>query len=70
MTNDGNTRPDDATRSEEAVDAKVHGGADRMPTADEAEAAAHAGKESADVDESYREATERGARQKGEGRLP
>jgi hypothetical protein len=41
-----------------------------MPNSDDEAAAERAGKESGEVDENYEDAIERGARQKGEGRLP
>ena len=62
------TRPSGATRAEEDKDARVEAGADtdsdtthddRAPTELDPE-----------VSENYEEAIERGAHQKGEGRLP
>jgi hypothetical protein len=41
-----------------------------MPTPEEEKAAERAPAESPEVAENYEEAMERGARQKGEGRLP
>jgi hypothetical protein len=68
--NDKTTRPSSTTRETEEADAQVHATADRLPTADEEEAAERAGKPDADVEQNYEEAMERGANQKGEGRLP
>jgi hypothetical protein len=63
------TRPDSKTREAERDEARTPAHADREPTPDELEAA-----EEHDLDEGvaehYEEMTERGAHQKGEGRLP
>ena len=63
------TRPDAETRAAERDDAQRTAGADRAPTTEEAERA-----EARDLDpevaEHEREMAERGANQKGEGRLP
>jgi anti-anti-sigma factor len=63
------TRPDQATRAEEARDAERPAGPDRGPTPDE-EAIA----DDLDIDpataEHYEEMAERGANQQGEGRIP
>lgn len=63
------TRPDDATRAEEAREAQVQPGPDRMPTDDEEQIA-----DALDVDPEvashYEEMAERGANQQGEGRIP
>jgi len=64
------TRPSGTTREAEEADAQVHATPDRLPTPEEEAAAERAGAESPEVDENYEEAMERGARQKGEGRLP
>ena len=64
------TRPSDTTREFEATEARVHGEPDEMPTAEEEAAAERAGEPSAETERAYEEAIERGARQKGEGRLP
>ncbi len=64
------TRPSNTTRDAEEADAQVHASPDKMPTPDEEEAAERAPAESPEVAENYEEAIERGARQKGEGRLP
>ncbi|HET6794001.1 MAG TPA: hypothetical protein VFH45_06145 [Acidimicrobiales bacterium] len=62
------TRPSDTTRQAEAAQARTDHSADRPPTDDEARAA-----ESNDLDPqaaaAAKEATERGAAQKGEGRI-
>ena len=71
MANDAKpTRPSGSTRDAEAADAQVHASPDDMPTPDEEEAAERAGAPSEDVKESYKDSAERGASQKGEGRLP
>ena len=64
--------------NEQAADKDIHAanerdaqrapGADRMPTAEE-EKAAESAKMPAGAAESYKEALERGANQKGEGRI-
>jgi hypothetical protein len=64
------TRPSDKTRAAEAADAQVHAEADDMPTEGEEAAAERAGKVDPEVAEHYEEMTDRGANQKGEGRLP
>lgn len=62
------TTPDDATRDAEHRDEQARASAGQMPTPDEARAA-----EMNDVDPAVaaaeKEATERGARQQGEGRI-
>jgi hypothetical protein len=63
------TRPTRETRDEERVDAQRSARADREPTDDEA-AAAEQNELDAEVAEHEREMAERGARQKGEGRIP
>ncbi len=73
MTVDDNsktTRPNDTTREFEAAEARMHAEADQMPTPEEEAAAERAGRPSPDTERAYEEATERGARQQGEGRLP
>jgi len=63
------TRPSGDTRATERDDAQTPAGADREPTPEEAQAA-----EELTVDpkvaEHEREMAERGANQKGEGKLP
>jgi hypothetical protein len=63
------TRPTRETRDEERVDAQRSAGADREPTDEEA-AAAEQNELDPEVAEHEREMAERGARQKGEGRVP
>jgi hypothetical protein len=63
------TRPSRETRSAEAEDARRRPGADRDPSRDEAERADEHPPDPA-VAEHEREMAERGANQKGEGRLP
>jgi hypothetical protein len=63
------TRPDDKTRAAERAEAETHAGADRMPTPEEA-AIADTLATDPDVAEHYEEMAERGADQKGEGRIP
>jgi len=64
-----NTRPNDQTKQTEREDAKVTSGADRMPTPEEEAVAEELPDIDEDVSESYREMAERGAKQKGEGRI-
>lgn len=64
------TRPSDTTQSAEEDDARVHSAPDRMPTPDEEAAAERAGQPRPEVEEQYEEAMERGANEKGEGRVP
>jgi hypothetical protein len=63
------TRPSDETRAAEREDAEQHAGPDRPPTPDE-EALTDQSRPDPEVAEEYEEAIERGARQKGEGRIP
>jgi hypothetical protein len=64
------TRPSRETRATEEEDEKVTAHADDLPSPDE-EAAAERGRvDDPDSAEAYKEAIERGARQKGEGRIP
>jgi hypothetical protein len=60
------TRPSGETRAEEERDAQVKAGADKVEGPDGDEDATV----SEDVEKNYEEALERGANQKGEGRLP
>jgi hypothetical protein len=62
-------RPSDATRAAERAEADTHAGADRMPTEDEARIAEEQSIDD-DVREHEKDMAERGARQKGEGRIP
>ena len=64
------TRPNENTRATEEEDARQTAKADDMPTEAEAAAAERAGAVDEEVAEHYKEMTERGADQKGEGRLP
>ena len=66
---DSPTRPTQKTRDAEAREAKAEHEADRDATPEEAEVA-DALEPDADVAEHEREMAERGAHQKGEGRLP
>jgi hypothetical protein len=61
------TNPSRATRDEEERDAQVAAGADAVDEQALAEADAEV---DPDVAEHYEEMTERGAQQRGEGRLP
>lgn len=63
------TNPSAATREEEAREAKVPPGATEVPTADE-ERLAEKNRLDPEVAEHEREMTERGANQRGEGRVP
>jgi hypothetical protein len=63
------TRPNDRTRQAEREDAHTTAHADREPTADEEERAERQQLDP-DVAEHEKEMDERGAQQKGEGRLP
>jgi hypothetical protein len=63
------TRPSAETRAAERDEAETHAGADRAPTPEEA-SRADARALGADVAEHEREMAERGANQRGEGRLP
>jgi hypothetical protein len=64
------TRPDEGTREFEDSDAHVRAGPDDMPTREDEEAAERAGFPGPEVAENYEEAIERGANQRGEGRIP
>jgi hypothetical protein len=64
------TRPSSTTREAEAADAQVHASPDDLPTVEEEDAADRAGAPSPETARRYEEALERGARQKGEGRVP
>jgi len=62
------TRPDSATREAESRDSEASHEADRMPTEEEE---LRAPEESGPgVADNYKEMTERGAGQQGEGRIP
>ena len=64
------TRPNENTRATEEEDAHQKAEADDMPTEAEEAAAERAGEVDEEVAEHYKEMAERGADQKGEGRLP
>lgn len=63
------TNPSRETRAEEGAQARHDHSADRGPTADE-ETAAETNTASDTTAREYKEMTERGAKQEGEGRLP
>jgi hypothetical protein len=63
------TRPDDETRKTEREDAKVRAGSDRPPTPEEEAVADELPGIDDEVSDSYKEMAERGAKQKGEGRI-
>lgn len=63
------TRPSDATRASEQKAAHADHTPDRSPSRDE-EQAAEKNRMSPETAERYKEMAERGASQKGEGRLP
>jgi hypothetical protein len=63
------TRPNEQTREAERAEASVHAGADRMPTPEE-EATADTLEGDPKVSEHEQEMAQRGANQKGEGRIP
>jgi hypothetical protein len=70
MSDGDRTRPSRETRATEEEDEKVTAHADDLPTPDE-EAAAERGRvDDPEASAAYKEAIERGARQKGEGRIP
>ena len=60
----------DATKEADRKAMNAEHGAPEVPTAAEMEAAERAGKPSPGVAEHYEEMTEKGANQKGEGRVP
>jgi hypothetical protein len=64
------TKPNDKTRAFEAEDAQTAHVPDEEPTGDEEAAAERAGDVDPNVAAHYEEMAERGANQKGEGRLP
>ncbi len=65
---DNHTTPNRTTRHEESAEAKVTAEADRMPTPEE-ERAAERNRLDPNVADATREAYERGAGQRGEGRV-
>ena len=64
------TRPSAETRAAEAREAKDTADAGRPPSADEERAADGNPPTSPEVAEHYEEMVERGAKQRGEGRVP
>jgi hypothetical protein len=64
------TKPNDETRAFEAEDAQTAHVPDDAPTDEEAAAAERAGDVDPEVAAHYEEMAERGANQKGEGRIP
>lgn len=70
MTDPEKMRPDAGTRAEEQTDAQVTAGADRPPTDEEARLAEDQEEKATEqVAAHEREMAERGANQKGEGRI-
>ena len=67
---DKHERISDATKESDRRDAKAEHGAPQVPTAAESEAAERQGKVDPKTGKHYDEMLERGAHQKGEGRLP
>ena len=67
---DKQERISNATKDAEHRDAQAEHGAPQVPTAAEREAADRHGKADPKTGEHYEEMLERGAHQKGEGRLP
>jgi len=67
---DKQERISDATREAGRRDADAAHGAPQVPTAAESEAAERRGKADPKTGEHYDEMLERGANQRGEGRLP
>jgi hypothetical protein len=62
-------RPSEATKAAERAEAERHAGPDRMPTEEEERIAERSSIDD-DVREHEKDMAERGARQKGEGRIP
>ena len=67
---DKQERISEATKEADRKATKAEHGAPQVPTAAENEAAERHGKASPETSEHYKDMTERGANQKGEGRLP
>ncbi|MDQ1519331.1 MAG: hypothetical protein QOI55_404 [Actinomycetota bacterium] len=63
------TKPNDQTREAERAEAEVHPTADRLPTPEE-EQIADSLEPDPEVAKHEKEMAERGAHQKGEGRIP
>jgi len=70
MSDRSRTNPSGATRAEEEKDARVKSGADTETDAGDADRAPTRDELDPEVAENYAEAIERGANQRGEGRLP
>lgn len=64
------TEPSDRTEEFERADASQHAAADRTPTPEEEAAAERQPPPSPETADHYREMTERGKNQQGEGRVP
>ena len=69
-TDPTHTTPSDSTRHAQDGDARVHASSDDMPTPEEEAAAERAGALDPEVAKTYEDAIERGAKQRGEGRIP
>jgi hypothetical protein len=70
MSDPERTRPSRATRATEEEDERVTARADDLPTPEEEAAAERGRDDDPEAAEAYKDAIERGARQKGEGRIP
>lgn len=70
MTESDRTRPSAQTREEEEADARITAEPDAAPTKEEEAAAERAGGTDEASSRAYKEAIERGADAKGEGKLP
>ena len=70
MSDRSRTKPSSATRAEETKDARIESGADTDTDAGDADRAPTHDDLDPEVAENYAEANERGANQRGEGRLP
>lgn len=70
MAEEATQRITDETKEAERAEMHVEPGAPQRPTPEEEEAAERAAPASEDTKESYKEMVERGADQKGEGRIP
>jgi hypothetical protein len=64
------TRPSDATKEAERKEARRGPSSDREPTPEESAVADELPEIDEGVESSYKEMTERGAKQEGEGRIP
>ena len=70
MAKNPRDRISEATKNAEHRDAQARPGAPQVPTAAESEAADEHGSAMRSTEEGYEEMLERGAHQRGEGRLP